>query len=228
MSNRANLSLLYAVARHLRPVLGDVMFVGGVVTVLLLTDSAAPEVRATSDVDITVELASYGRFQTFVDTLFRLGYHLDSQGHTGRFRGHGRILDVMPSTPVLGETNSWYAPAFAWAQSVALEGGLAIRVISAPYFLATKIEAFNGRGRHDPFYSKDFTDIVSVLDGRSELVAEVAVGQADLRAFLTREARSLLGEGDLEDWLSAALPPDRASQARAPLVLERLGTLGRL
>jgi hypothetical protein len=39
--------------------------------------------------------------------------------------------------------------------------------------LATKIEAFNGRGHEDFLGSRDFGDMISLIDGREELVAEV-------------------------------------------------------
>ena len=35
------------------------------------------------------------------------------------------------------------------AQETELEAGLRIRVVTAPYFIATKLEAFRGRGRGD-------------------------------------------------------------------------------
>jgi hypothetical protein len=50
MANR-NLELLSRVARLLRPMLRDLVFVGGCTTALLITDTAAAEVRPTYDVD---------------------------------------------------------------------------------------------------------------------------------------------------------------------------------
>jgi hypothetical protein len=46
MANR-NLELLANVARLLRPMLGDLVFVGGCTTALLITDTGAAEVRPT-------------------------------------------------------------------------------------------------------------------------------------------------------------------------------------
>jgi predicted nucleotidyltransferase len=181
--SRANLTLLLAVARQLEPLLPEMLFVGGVVTALLLSDPAAPEARATVDVDVTVQVASYGQFQAFVARLATHGYRIDPYGHTGRFLGGGHILDVIPSEPVLGDTNRWYAPAFPHARTLTLDG-LNLQVISAPFFLGTKFEAFDSRGRADPTGSKDWTDIVSVLDGRPEVLSEVQGSPADLQEYL--------------------------------------------
>jgi len=44
--------------------------------------------------------------------------------------------------------------------------GLSIRVFSAPYFLATKLDAFVDRGENEGRFSSDFEDIVHVLNNR--------------------------------------------------------------
>lgn len=57
-------------------------------------------------------------------------------------------LDVMPiEEGILGFTNRWYRAAMDTAQETELQTGLRIRVVTAPYFLATKLEAFRGRGK---------------------------------------------------------------------------------
>ncbi len=47
-----NLQLLEAAARVLEPLLDEVVFVGGCVTGLLITDPAAAGMRPTTDVDV--------------------------------------------------------------------------------------------------------------------------------------------------------------------------------
>jgi hypothetical protein len=64
MANR-NLELLTEVARLLRPMLGDLVFVGGCTTALLITDTAAAEVRPTYDVDAIAEITSYSEYAKF-------------------------------------------------------------------------------------------------------------------------------------------------------------------
>jgi hypothetical protein len=49
--SKHNLELLAEAARLLTPLLGELVFVGGSTTTLLITDKAAAEVRPTYDVD---------------------------------------------------------------------------------------------------------------------------------------------------------------------------------
>ena len=53
-----NLAMVKRVAELLGPLLPKVVFLGGASAGLLITDEAAPEVRATKDVDVIVETLS--------------------------------------------------------------------------------------------------------------------------------------------------------------------------
>lgn len=55
-----------------------------------------------------------------------------------------------------------------------LEGGLSVRIFSAPYFLATKLEAFVDRRENEGRFSTDFEDIVHVLNNRGSITAPLA------------------------------------------------------
>jgi hypothetical protein len=60
-----------------------------------------------------------------------------------RWHNDTLILDVLAlNEEVLGFTNIWYEPALRHAFTVTLPGGQSIRVITAPFFLGTKMEAF--------------------------------------------------------------------------------------
>lgn len=90
----------------------------------------------------------------------------------------------MPTdSSILGFGTRWYHPALENAQRTQI-GEHEIRLITAPYFLATKLEAFRGRGRND-FRSHDLEDIVTVIDGRPETVEEVRHARADLQKYLS-------------------------------------------
>jgi hypothetical protein len=97
MANR-NLELLKVAAMLLRPVLDELVFVGGCATGLLVSDEAAPEVRPTFDVDAIAEITSYVEYTTFGERLHRLGFTEDaSEGAPICRWQHGQIkLDLMP------------------------------------------------------------------------------------------------------------------------------------
>ncbi|MCW8946524.1 MAG: hypothetical protein OQK80_03570 [Sedimenticola sp.] len=58
--------------------------------------------------------------------------------------------------------------------------GQTIRTVSAPYFLVTKLEAFDGRGNSDYLLSHDMENIIAVLDGSPELVDELMESSTQL------------------------------------------------
>ena len=82
-----------------------------------------------------------------------------------------------------------------------------------------KLEAFRGRGKGDFIASRDFEDIVTLLDRRPELIAELRSADAELRGFVAGEMQRLLGKAGFPDGVAAALPPDAASQGRAREVI---------
>jgi hypothetical protein len=221
-----NLAQLIAAATRLSPLLDQIAFVGGCVTGLLLTDPAAAPVRPTLDVDAITAISSYTELTLLESRLRDLGFH---QPHAEgapicRWKNGALLLDLMPTdSSILGFTNRWYPPAFAHAQKLEI-GEYEIRVITAPYFLATKLEAFHGRGKND-FSSHDLEDIVTVVDGRPELVDEVHLAPEDLQKYLSDEFGSLVSNHDFLDALPGHLMLDAASQQRAGLVLERMKRL---
>ena len=127
---------------------------------------------------------------------------------------------------VLGFANSWFAPAIASAANVEI-AGLRVRVITSPYFLATKLEAFRERGNDDYRGSHDLEDVIAVVDGRTELVDEVRTAPASVRSHIASEMRRFLDAQQFLDALPGFLRPDAASQGREPLLRERLNALAR-
>ena len=125
---------------------------------------------------------------------------------------------------ILGFSNRWYREVIDSAASWQLEEGLNVRVISAPLFIATKFEAFNRRGKGD-LSSHDLEDIVSVIDGRESLLAEVRGESAELRAYLRIQIRRLLARAGFMDALPGLLLPDAISQLRIGGLLRRLQEL---
>ena len=222
-----NLQLLEAAARLLEPLLDDVVFVGGCVTGLLITDSATAGTRPTTDVDVIAEICSYAEYATLSDRLRELGLVQDARdgAPTCRWRHENSTVDVMPvDEGVLGFANRWHRPAMDSAEWVDL-AGLTLGCITPVYFVATKLEAFHGRGDRDYYASHDLEDAMTVIDGREELVAEVLNAPQDVRDYIRDEFAKLLGTEDFVDAVSGFLPPDEENQARLPLLRERLAAL---
>ena len=225
-----NLTILARAVTRLGPLTDRMVFLGGCVTSLLLTDPAAPEVRPTLDVDVITEVGSLAEYYRLADALRAAGFVEDQSPDAPlcRWRAPDVILDVMPTDErVFGFGNRWYRPALANAQLLVLPSGERIRAVTAPYFLATKLEAFAGRGGGDYQASADLEDIVTVVDGRIELSEEVRLVEPALRQYLVECFSRLLATHALVEALPAHLPPDAASQARLPILLDRLRRLAK-
>lgn len=59
-----------------------------------------------------------------------------------------------------------------------------IKIVSSPYFLATKLEAFKTRGKLDFMASHDFEDIISVLDGRGKIIQDIEQSDSEVKKYL--------------------------------------------
>lgn len=220
-----NLQILEIAVAHLGPVADDMVFLGGCATGLLLTDVAAPPIRATQDVDVITEVASLGDYHRLAGRLRKRGFQEDQSPEAPicRWVAAGVVLDVMPTRPeILGFGNEWYQPALDAAVAVELPSGKRIRMVTAPYFLVTKLAAFVSRGKGDYVTSHDMEDIVAVLDGRPEIANEVKQADEALRKHLMTRFAALLRDKNFVAALPGHLPGDAASQARAPLVVERI------
>lgn len=216
---------LIVVASRLRPILDDVVFVGGQVTELLITQPGAVPVRPTMDVDLVVEVATRPAFRKVETTLQRLGLAQDTAEGAPICRWttpEGLRVDVMPSAiRVLGFSNRWYPMAVERSWSHELSPGLTIRIPEPPVFLATKWEAYLGRGKGDVLGSHDVEDVIALVAGRPQIVAEVAGAPPDLRAYLVAISRAFLDE-DLADYAVQGAVPDAGI---TPAVLDQV--LGR-
>src|SRR5512133_750544 len=100
-----NLRLLENAARLLRPVLDELVFVGGSIAGLLITDPGSAGVRPTLDVDAISEVASYAEYAGLSERLRALGLREDASGCPSLPLAlrRARARDVMPTNPrILG------------------------------------------------------------------------------------------------------------------------------
>lgn len=175
-----SIELVERAAAALGPeLLEEVAFLGAASIPLWITEEAAPPARPTRDVDVVVEVGSLIAYYAVGVRLRERGFAEDPKARqicAWNHEADNVHLDVMPTeAEILG--------------------------------FGTKLEAFRGRGRDadgEPDYlgSRDFGDIVFLVDGRVELVDEV-----------------------LESPSAGHLLPDQASQARRDIVLERIARM---
>jgi hypothetical protein len=103
-----------------------------------------------------------------------------------------------------------------------LPSGRTLRCVSAPYLLATKIEAFRGRGNADYYASADLEDLVALLNGRPEIVDELTTASPELRAFLGDAFRTFLDTPDFLQALPGLAIEVGGGSGREGIVLQRM------
>jgi hypothetical protein len=217
---------LLVVARHLGELRQRVVFVGGMIRSLLVTDPAAGGARPTDDVDLIIEAPTRAAYYALNESLRKLDFREANEEGAPlcRWTVEGIRVDVMPIDPaILGFSNVWYAGAHGSSLTIETSGG-AIQILDAPHFCATKLEAFFSRGNGD-LYHHDIEDFIALVDGRPTLIAEIAAAPHELREFLAQEISGLVGRADFVEAIPAHLHGDAASQSRLPLVMSRLREL---
>lgn len=190
-----NLIRIKAVSSALSDLDQEYVFVGGATVSLYATNiELGSEIRATDDVDIVVELASYGGYSKIDEKLRSLGFVNDvGSGVICRYKLQGIIVDVMPTQPeVIGFSNIWYPDGFTNAVTRELDRAGKIRIFSLPYFVASKWEAFKGRGKGDYLTSKDFEDLVYIWENADDYIEQILDGPEKVRSYLKEEFNTIL------------------------------------
>lgn len=219
-----NLPHLRRVAEALGDLREQLVFVGGAVAGLLVTDPLSDPVRATRDVDAVIE-ADRARYLRIEQAVAERGFVRDPDSDVicrWVHRESGVLFDLMPvRQDVLGFSNPWYAYAVQTAVPADLGEGLIIRCASAVAFVATKLEAFMSRGAGDFLGSHDLEDVLNVVDGREQLVVEMTGAPAALRERVSAVLAGVIANPHFAN----VLPGLIADPGRADLVMSRLRSL---
>ena len=208
MENKTiNIGVVAEVAKALKELKNQMVFVGGAVISLYTDDVAADEIRPTGDIDMTVKVMSYSNWVSLNERLAELNIHPDPFGHSiCSYKYENIPIDIMPSEdgPV-GPTNKWYKLGFDNLQIVSAIDE-EIQILPAPCFIATKFEAFNNRGI-DYRTSHDIEDIIYVIDNRINIVSEIKNAPDEIIQFLKSELNKILESGLFEEVLASHIHP---------------------
>lgn len=203
-----NLEMLQIVAHGLQALRERVVFVGGATTALYADDPASPEVRPTLDVDCVVEVSSRTFYHRLEDELRQLGFVNDASEGAPlcRWLYRGVTVDIMPNDPeILGFSSRWYEGALDNSYHCSLPDGVSIRILWAPVFLATKLEALKARMGRDLRTSPDFEDIVFLVYTRSKLATEISASEGRVQDYIREEIQLLLARGDWNEAIESAM-----------------------
>jgi predicted nucleotidyltransferase len=218
-----NVALVEMVAKALGELNETMVFVGGCATGLLITDLARPAVRATQDVDLVVEIATRAEYYGLGEKLRRLGFREEGGEVICRWQYRDLKVDVMPTDDsILWFSNRWYPEVLRKAEAIGLPSGQRIKLISPPLLMATKLEAFYGRGNDDYGQSHDMEDVINLVDGRPELIQEIEDQEPELRNYLREEVDALLANPRFVESVGWHIHPQGEHQARTTIVVQRL------
>lgn len=142
-------------------------FVGGAASVFYIDDDNASKMRPTNIIDCLIEIYGDSEFVEFEEKIKNLGFTPVQNGHnTCRYQYKGILVDMIPSKSkqILGFENKWYEKGIDNALSRNM-GDIEIKYFPLHYYIASKLEALNNRGMGDLMSSRDFEDIVIIMDG---------------------------------------------------------------
>jgi predicted nucleotidyltransferase len=219
------------VATRLQPLEVPFAFVGGAVMCLLVDHPELTDFRRTKDVDVVVAAVTYTQFAALEERLRKAHFkHDPSKGAPiCRWVVDDCKVDIMPEEPAnLGMNTKWFPEVLRLAMIADLGEGCSARVVTPPLFLATKLEAFRDRGKEDYFASHDLEDIVTLVEGRSAIVDEVASVTTEAGRFVSVEFAKIVEHPDFNDALLGHLSPLFGARERAPLVLGRFQAIAKL
>ncbi len=221
MSHQVNKTRIKAVANALGPLKEKVVFVGGS-TVSFYSNRQAFETRPTEDVDVIVEILNYSQRTNLEERLRSVGFTHDiDSGIACRYLINNLIVDIMPTEDTsIGFNTKWYSEGFKKAIDYNIDDDITINILSPPYFVATKIEAFKNRGNGDGRTSKDFEDIVYILENRSEIWNEMMEADGEIKEFLITEFKKLYSNPNLLEWIDSHV--ERASPPSTYYIMDEI------
>ena len=196
-------------------------FLGGSVLTLFVTDKSADAIRVTKDVDIVMNIRTRKEYHMADSELERRGFRHDTREGAPicRWILDDVTVDVLPiREDVLGWKSRWFEESLVAAETVQV-GNSFVRIITPPYFVALKLEAFEERGHKDFLASTDFEDVICLANGRESLVSEI-MNCENLRGGISRKFRGYLTCPELEDAVDGFVQTESAPEVRKMRIME--------
>ena len=205
----------------LRGVPFEFAFLGGSVLTLLVTDKSVDAIRVTKDIDIVMNIRTRKEYHMADSELERRGFRHDTREGAPicRWIIDDVTVDVLPiREDVLGWKSRWFEESLAAAETVQVGNSL-VRIITPPYFVALKLEAFEERGHKDFLASTDFEDVICLANGRESLVNEI-MNCENLRGGISQKFKDYLTHPELEDAIDGFVQTESAPDVRKKRIME--------
>lgn len=226
MPDSPNIERLETIAQGLGDRLSEVVFVGGAVVELYVTDRAAPKIRSTADVDCVIPARTRQQMRRWETSLRERGFRNDTEQGAPicRWIYADTLVDVMPvDQEALGFTNQWYETALLHTIPFRLPSGIEIRLLELPWFVATKLAAIEGRGGSDYRLSHDFEDVIYLWDCIPDFTERILGAPAEVLEWLRSEFFGWKGRPNLREEVESAL--EAGSHSRVDRILHGIARI---
>lgn len=210
------------VAKALRELNNEVVFVGGAMVAMYIDDPAAEDIRPTKDLDLTFQITTPGKLEELREKLIAKGFIQTHEDNViCRFRFDDLMVDVM-STQAVGwaPSNRWFMPGFQKSFSLEVED-VSIRLMPLPYFLASKMEAFFDRGIQDLYASHDLEDILYIFNYTTNLVEQILAADDEVIAYLKGRAERMMSDTKIREVMPAHLFYETVDE-RLEIILKKM------
>lgn len=196
------------VVQGLGEVKDKLVFVGGAIASLYIDENLSVEIRPTEDVDCIIEIMKQSDYRKLEKDLLskKFVHDTDKGAPICRWKYLGVKVDIMPTdSSILGFSNKWYEEGIEYKENYKLPSGKEIYILSFPYFIATKLEAFYSRGENEYRFSSDIEDIIITLDGNPKAKKSFTEAPDSVKKYLSNKFENLLGNRDFIEVLEGFL-----------------------
>lgn len=223
MNSQNHLPVLIEVINKLGDFKDSIVFVGGSIISVYINESESVAIRETFDVDCIVEANSRLEYEKFAQKLRELGFSESSQENViCRFKNKDLIIDMMPTNQaIFGFGNPWYKEGIKSPKEIKI-GKNVLKVLSLPYLIATKLDAFRDRGKSNFRTSHDLEDIVTLIDGNSYFSVEIKSTDEDLNKFLGDTFTSILNDKNFIESIEGHISDRGNLSSRMQIILSRV------
>jgi Nucleotidyl transferase AbiEii toxin, Type IV TA system len=223
--NQITLESIEKVAIALGELNKEVVFVGGAVVSLYVNDAFADEFRPTKDIDITFRIVSFAKLEQLREKLVSKGFKQNIfEDVICRFQLEDILVDVMSTQAIAwAPANRWFEEGFNDLIQMNI-GTQVINLLSLPFFLATKFDAHADRGGSDARMSKDFEDIIYLLNHVSNLETHISNASSNVKNYLILEFKDIL-KNDVKQEAILANMPYNFQMERYDIIIEKLKSI---
>ncbi len=155
--------------------------------------------RPTQDIDVIIEVSTYGNHNKVLEKLRKEGVqNYNRKNNITEYIYKNIFLNIIPlnTKTILGFENKWYKKGFEKRILKKIKK-IKIPIFAIEYFIASKIEAYNHRGKEDIYYSHDLEDIITILSSLKNFDYFFTIDK-DVKQFLRKEFKKIFMESNIE------------------------------